>query len=134
MVFVSRLEWCADKRELGGGEEEEVGGFRWGGERYRETTVVLPDPLSCFDWTMRFRSGVEADGPSDPEGDRYYGPEGWAQRGRRGSAALVRARGAGIGRARRGPERVRLWVARIRGEKWFSLTLCLSGTRERGGK
>ena len=48
MAFVSRLEWCAGKKELGE-EEEEVGGFRWEGEWFwfqMGRRVVLPDPLS----------------------------------------------------------------------------------------
>ena len=60
VALVSRLEWCAGKRELGE-EEGEVGAFRW----YDETTVILPDLLLRFDWMRGFRSGVEADGPSD---------------------------------------------------------------------
>ena len=72
-----------------------------------------------------FRSGVEADGPWHHEGDRYYGPEGGPSEA---GVRVLRSSGrAGQGLLEPVVGRKGAAVGRLRGEKWFSLTLCLSG-------
>ena len=109
----SRLEWCAGNEELGRGRGN--GGFRWGGERYGETTVVSPVALSCFDWTSGFRSHVEDSEPSGRDRDRYSGPGEVGPWVRRASAPVPvhspRHAGLGLADLSLGPGEYG-WVAR----------------------
>lgn len=46
-------------------------------ERYGETTVVFPAPLSCFDWQRGRRGRVEGSGPSIRKAIVITGPVRW---------------------------------------------------------